>query len=457
MATPPNTLRELFFASDRRVGQGLATFADLDAASFDGLETIQDVSADATAMNLIANDPAYEELTRSVNAMVAQSESATAMSEIATSQAAMDKVIQSNTALTEVRAVQSADSTFHQSALFGDALNTLDSAVATSGVGGVSDIASSQTAMSDIASSQTAMSEIASSQTAMSEIASSQTAIDEVTAAPTARNEITANATAMSEVAASQLMMTDVAADATFMSEIASSQTAMSEVSANQAAMDSVIASTTGIAEVQSVSSANSTFYQSNLLGDAMNALDSAVATNGVGGISDIAASQAAMDEVMLSRVARSALLGSDLLGGTVFQDPNASQRFFDEGSTFKVVPGEVNFAFFDVFSNSAVDFQIQFNGSTNQNREEGFRLPLDFDYIQTLTVDTSYTGDQRQGAIFLSIKADNTVLFETDLNHTQTTRTLDTSGLTGIKDLKLVQQFKSAVGDEFDMTFGLI
>jgi hypothetical protein len=211
MATPPNTLRELFFASDRRVGQGLATFADLDAASFDGLETIQDVSADATAMNLIANDPAYEELARSVNAMEAQAASQTAMSEVASSQTAMDEVIVSDTALTEVRKVSSADSTFHKSALFGDALNTLDPTVPASGLGGISNVAASQTAMAEVAASQTAMAEVAASQTAMAEVTASQTAMAEVAASQTAMAEVGDSAAALDEIFKSDVACAEIA------------------------------------------------------------------------------------------------------------------------------------------------------------------------------------------------------------------------------------------------------
>jgi hypothetical protein len=182
MATPPNTLRELFFASDRRVGQGLATFADLDAASFDGLETIQDVSADATAMTLIANDPAYKELARSVNAMEAQANSQTAMREVAASQTAMAEVAASQTAIGEVAASQTA----------------------------IGEVAASQTAMAEVAASQTAMAEVAASQTAMAEVAASQTAMAEVAASQTAMGEVGASATALDEVFKSDVACAEI-------------------------------------------------------------------------------------------------------------------------------------------------------------------------------------------------------------------------------------------------------
>jgi hypothetical protein len=125
-------------------------------------------------------------VTSSITAMDIIAASQTAMNEIAGTQTAMDEVIISDTAVTEVQAVPSADSTFHQSALFGDALNTLDPAVATSGVGSITDVAASQTAMNEIVGSQTAMNEIVGSQTAMAEIADSQTAMAIVSDSATA-------------------------------------------------------------------------------------------------------------------------------------------------------------------------------------------------------------------------------------------------------------------------------
>jgi len=105
MATDaPDTLREVFFDADRRVGQGLATYGELDATAFDGLETIEDVSADATAMDLLAASEAYQEVARSVVAMEAQAADATAMDAVSASSTAMDAVSASQTARDAVNA-----------------------------------------------------------------------------------------------------------------------------------------------------------------------------------------------------------------------------------------------------------------------------------------------------------------------------------------------------------------
>jgi len=109
MATDaPDTLREVFFDADRRVGQGLATYGELDATAFDGLETIEDVSADATAMDLLAASEAYQEVARSVVAMEAQAADPTAMDAVSTSSTAMDAVSTSSTAMDAVSASQTA-------------------------------------------------------------------------------------------------------------------------------------------------------------------------------------------------------------------------------------------------------------------------------------------------------------------------------------------------------------
>jgi len=170
-----------------------------------------------------------------------------------------------------------------------------------------------------------------------------------------------------------------------------------------------------------------------------------------------VSASSTAMDAVMASLTARSLLLQSQFAAGSVWKDTNASQRIWEQGETFDVVSNEIDFFFEDEFSNSEIDFHIAFNGSTNKDREEGFRLELDFDEIDQLSIDTKYVGDERQGTNFLAIKADQNVLFETDTNHGQTTRNLDTSGVTGTKNLRLIYEQKDAINDTFDMYFGII
>jgi hypothetical protein len=213
------------------------------------------------------------------------------------------------------------------------------------------------------------------------------------------------------------------------MDAVSASQTAMDAVTASQTAMDAVSASQTAM--------------------DAVTASQTAMDA--------VSASQTAIDSIMTSLQARSRLLQSQFAGSSVFQQQVASQRVFDEGTTFAVNPNNLSFAFIDVFSNSAIDFQIQFNSSSSQNGENGFRLSLDFDLINELNIDTAYTGDERRGAIFLAIKAGSNTLFETDINHTQTTRTFDTSSINGTKNLKLVFEQKGVISDAFDMTFGII
>ena len=170
-----------------------------------------------------------------------------------------------------------------------------------------------------------------------------------------------------------------------------------------------------------------------------------------------VSTSQTAMDAVMKSLTSRSVLLQSQFAGGSVWKNTNASQRVWDQGETFDVVPSDIDLFFVDEFPDSEVDFKIQFDGAGSQDREEGFRLELDFDQIDQLSIDTKYVGDERQGANFLAIKADQNTLFETDTNHTQTTRNLDTTGITGTKNLRLIYEQKDAINDTFDMFFGII
>lgn len=103
MATPPNTLRERFFASDFRVGDGLATFANLDKTLFRGLETIEQVSADRPAMDAIAGTEDYRELVRSVNAMDAQLVDTTAMNAVGASKPARDAIQADSGVFTRVK------------------------------------------------------------------------------------------------------------------------------------------------------------------------------------------------------------------------------------------------------------------------------------------------------------------------------------------------------------------
>jgi hypothetical protein len=274
------------------------------------------------------------------------------------------------------------------------------------------------------------MDAVAGSQTAMDAVAGSKTAMDAVVGSQTAMDTVSASQTAIDAVIASQLALDTVVASQTAMDSVAASQTAMDAVSASQTAIDAVIASQL--------------------------ALDTVVASQTA--MDSVAASQTAMDSIMTSLLARSVLLQSQFASASVWKQQTASQRVFDEGSTFSVIPSNLSFAFIDVFSDSAIDFQIQFDGNVNQDRVEGLRLSLDFDLINELNIDTAYTGDQRQGANFLGIKAGADTLFETDVNHSQTTRTLDTSSITGTKDLKLVYEQKDGiVNDTFDMTFGII
>ena len=100
----PRTHREIFFDSNRRVGKGIATYGEFDQSTFEGLETIDDVSADPDAMDVLVDDGrVYVEITRSVVAMQSQAAHQVAMDAVAASETAMDAVAASGTARDAVR------------------------------------------------------------------------------------------------------------------------------------------------------------------------------------------------------------------------------------------------------------------------------------------------------------------------------------------------------------------
>ncbi len=282
---------------------------------------------------------------------------------------------------------------------------------------GATGFANSKTTMENVAGSPTVMDEVSTSSTAMDAVSASQTARDAIGTDGVGYDAVASVAMAIGKYAAGIAGLTPtnyadinaVASDANAMDAVSTSSTAMDAVSTSSTAMDAVSASST------------------------------------------------AMDAVMASLTARSLLLQSQFAAGSVWKDTNASQRIWEQGETFDVVSNEIDFFFEDEFSNSEIDFHIAFNGTTSKDREEGFRLELDFDEIDQLSIDTKYVGDERQGANFLAIKADQNVLFETDTNHGQTTRNLDTSGVTGTKNLRLIYEQKNFISDTFDMYFGII
>jgi hypothetical protein len=150
MPTPPDTLRERFFASDFRVGDGIATFADLDTSLFEGLETIEQVSADRDAMDAIAATEDYRELVRSVNAMDAQLADTTAMNAVGASQTARDAIRADSGVLSRVRSNSMPVAKF----ILGTAGGT------PSTVADMADLAANATAMNAVAASQAARDEV---------------------------------------------------------------------------------------------------------------------------------------------------------------------------------------------------------------------------------------------------------------------------------------------------------
>lgn len=100
--------------------------------------------------------------------------STTAMGEVSTTQNAMDSVIASDTALTSITTVSSADQTYHNSSLYGDALASVGVAD-VAGVGGISLIVASSTAMGSVSASTTGMNKISESPTALNTISTSST------------------------------------------------------------------------------------------------------------------------------------------------------------------------------------------------------------------------------------------------------------------------------------------
>jgi len=287
------------------------------------------------------------------------------------------------------------------------------------------------------ANSKTTMENVAGSPTVMDEVSTSSTAMDAVSTSSTAMDAVSTSSTAMDAVSASQTARDAIGTDGVGYDAVASVAMAIGKYAAGIAGL-----TPTNYADIDAVAS------------DA-NAMD-AVSTSSTA-MDAVSASSTAMDAVMASLTARSLLLQSQFAAGSVWKDTNASQRIWEQGETFDVVSNEIDFFFEDEFSNSEIDFHIAFNGSTNKDREEGFRLELDFDEIDQLSIDTKYVGDERQGANFLAIKADQNVLFETDTNHGQITRNLDTSGVTGTKNLRLIYEQKGNINDTFDMYFGII
>ena len=288
------------------------------------------------------------------------------------------------------------------------------------------------------ATSVTAMENISVSETVMDEVSTSTTAMDAVSTSSTAMDAVSTSSTAMDAVSVS-----DLALDAIWDSQdvgwaaVRDRAMAVGKFAAGRAGLDG-----SDYADIDAVATDQTAMDAVSTSSTAMDA---------------VSASTTAMDAVMTSLLARSTLLQSQFAADSVWQDTNGSQRVWDEGETFDVVSDEIDFHFVDEFPDSEIDFQIDFDGSTTQDREEGFQIELDFDRIDELNIDTKFVGDERSGANFLAIKADQDVLFETDSNHSQTTRNLDTTDITGTKDLRLIYEQKDSVSDTFDMFFGII
>jgi len=255
------------------------------------------------------------------------------------------------------------------------------------------------------------------------------------------------DASVMNEFAGSQLLMEDVSKSSKGMETVAASQTARDVIGFSGLAYDTIANSNMAIGKY-------AIGYTTESPSDFAD-MDAVVASQTA--MNAVAASQTAMDAVMPSLDARTRLTLSSFARDSLWTASTGSQRYWDEGQTFSEVPSEITFEFVDVFANSAIDFRIDFNGVTNQDRKEGFGLNLDFDQIDQLKVDTEFTGDQRQGANFLAIFAGATELFAIDTTHSQTTRTLDTSSISGTKELQLVYEQRAPINDTFQMIFGLV
>ena len=185
----PYTHREIFFDSENRVGQGLATFGGHDHEVFEGLETIDDVSSNEEAMDVLVDDErVYVEIARSITAMESQSAHQIAMDRVAATETVRDVVRDSDLAFGTVAGVNMAIGKF----VVGDAgLDPTEYAD-----------------MDAVAASETAMDTVAASEAAMDTVAASETAMDTVTATETAMDTVAESETAMDVVMASEMART---------------------------------------------------------------------------------------------------------------------------------------------------------------------------------------------------------------------------------------------------------
>jgi len=97
------------------------------------------------------------------------------------------------TAMQEIRNNNTADTLFHESNNYANAIEAVAS-ISLSTTGGINNLVNSSSDMSTIANSQTAVEQLVASQTAMQEVADSQTAMQEVADSQTALDLIGNNA-----------------------------------------------------------------------------------------------------------------------------------------------------------------------------------------------------------------------------------------------------------------------
>ena len=233
---------EIFWASPNRVGQGIATYADLDQSIFEELETREDVAGDQLAMDSVAASEAAMDV-------VAASEMA--MDAVAASEMAMDVVAASETAMDVVVASETARDAIRNSPTASDAVGASNLAIGKFAVGSAGLNPSDFADMDAVAASATARGAIRNSATALEAVGASNMAIGKFAVGSAGLNP--SDFADMDAVAASETAMDVVAASETAMDVVAASETAMDAVVVSETVMDALAASETAYAAILGV------------------------------------------------------------------------------------------------------------------------------------------------------------------------------------------------------------
>jgi hypothetical protein len=194
----------------------------------------------------------------------------------------------------------------------------------------------------------------------------------------------------------------------------------MSEVAASQTAIDEVATSQTAMSEVATSQTAMSEVAASQTA------------------MSEVATSQTAQDETMTSETARTEVFKSPNVLGTFWSNKSPSETVWNKGGTISLgTNAKQNFVSGRLGDSSAIEFT---DGGTDEVRAD-YITTVDLTGVNTLQTFTN-TGGQSLGTPskrFFLVEIDGSEIARfTNGSTSFTKRTLDVSGFSGVSDVTL-------------------